>query len=111
MSYASKNLSDRQRQYIWLMGSFPQKIAVQGRGYRNATLMYGFDEDELVIFGYSSPFLWLDNRGLTRPIANHPRGRVLTDEGEKVFQRLLLDGYGARAPVREVKVVPKPEMA
>jgi hypothetical protein len=101
------SLTARQKQYIWLMGSFPEKVAVQGRGYRTSDLLYGFDEDELVIFGYSDPFLWLENRGLIRKLANHPKGRVLTDEGETVFGQLLLSGFGALAPVREVKVAPK----
>lgn len=101
------SLTPRQHQYIWLIGSHPQLIAVQGRGKRTRELLYGIDDGELVIFGYSEPFLWLDNRGLTRKVANHPRGRVLTDAGEKEYQRLLLNGFGAFAPVREVKVAPR----
>lgn len=100
-------LSARQRQYIWLMGSFPDKIAVQGRGYRTPELKYGTDEDELVIFGYGEPFLWLRNRGLVRRLANNPAGHVLTAEGERVFNQLLLNGFGLKAPVREVKVAPR----
>lgn len=105
-------LTPRQQQYIWLIGSHPELIAVQGRGKRTRELLYGIDEadGELVIFGYSETFLWLDNRGLTRKVANHPRGRVLTDEGERVFQRLCLNGFGISAPVRKVGIAPKPEM-
>lgn len=105
------SLTARQKQYIWLMGSHPDKIAVQGRGYRSRELLYGFDEDELVIFGYSTPFLWLRNRGLVRQPANNLRAHVLTDEGERVFQKLLLDGFGMSAPVREVKVAPREQPA
>lgn len=101
------SLTARQKQYIWLMGSFPSKLAVQGRGQRSPELKYGFYEDEMVIFGYSEPFLWLRNRGLVRRLENHPHAHVLTDEGEKVFQRLLLNGFGMKAPVREVKVAPR----
>lgn len=101
------SLTARQQQYIWLIGSHPGLIAVQGRGKRTQELLYGIDDGELVIFGYSDPFLWLDNRGLTRKVANHPRGRVLTEAGEKVYGRLLLNGFGASAPVREVKVAPR----
>ncbi len=102
------SLTARQKQYIWLMGSHPHKVAVQGRGYRSKELLYGIDEstDELVIFGYSEPFLWLRNRGLVRRLANHPKGHVLTDEGEAVFGKLLLAGFGATAPIRKVKVAP-----
>lgn len=98
------SLTQRQKQYIWLMGSHPEKLAVQGRGYRGAELLYGFDEDELIIFGYSNPLMWLRNRGLVRQLANNFRAHVLTDEGERVFQKLLLDGFGLKAPIREVKV-------
>lgn len=100
-------LTARQKQYIWLMGSHPDKIAVQGRGYRTGDLHYGFDDDELVIFGYSEPFLWLRNRGLVRRLENHMKGHVLTELGEQVYGRLLLAGFGAAAPIREVKVVPR----
>jgi hypothetical protein len=103
----AKGLTIRQKQYIWIMGSHPDRIATQGRGRRVSDLLYGFyGDDEVVIFGYSEPFLWLDNRGLTRPLANNRRARVLTDEGEKVFQRLLLSGFGDGAAIREVKVQP-----
>lgn len=99
------SLTPRQKQYIWIMGSYPERIAIQGRGYRTKVLGYGLvGEDELYIFGYGTPFLWLDNRGLTRPLANNRKARVLTDEGERVFQRLLLAGFGADAPIREVTV-------
>lgn len=101
-------LTPRQKQYIWLIGSHPRMIAIQGRGYRSKELLYGTDDvsEELFIFGYSDPFLWLDNRGLTRRPANHPRGRVLTEEGERVFQKLKLGGFGLDAPIRKVKLAP-----
>lgn len=102
----SQQLTARQKQYIWLMGAHPDKIAIQGRGYRSPELRYGFDGDELVIFGYSEPFLWLRNRGLVRRLENNMKAHVLTDEGEAVYGKLLLAGFGGSAPVREVKVAP-----
>ena len=103
------SLTARQKQYIWLMGSHPDKVAVQGRGYRTKDLNYGIDEadNELIIFGYSEPFLWLRNRGLVRRLANHPKGHVLTEAGEAEFGKLLLSGFGTDAPLRQVKVAPK----
>ncbi len=102
-------LTARQQQYIWLVGSHPELVATQGRGYRGRELRYGIDDGELVIFGYSTPFLWLKNGGLVRTLANNPRGYVLTDAGEKEFQRLLLNGFGAKVAdiLREVKVAPR----
>lgn len=100
------SLTARQKQYIWLMGSYPDKVAMQGRGYRSPELKYGIDGHELVIFGYSTPLLWLRNRGLVRRLQDM-RYHELTEEGRAVFQRLLLDGFGASAPVREVKVAPR----
>ncbi|WP_226018669.1 hypothetical protein [Novosphingobium sp. FKTRR1] len=89
------NLSQRQREYIWLAGSYPDKIVVQGRGYRTAMLKYGVDDDELVLFGYSTPLLWLQRRGLFRKLAN-ANAYVLTEAGEEVFGTLLLSGAGAK---------------
>lgn len=86
-------LTERQKQYIWLMGSFPDKIAVQGRGYRTSRLMYGLTAEELVIFGYSTPLLWLTNRGLTRQLQNAD-AYVLTDDGTLAFQQILISGAG-----------------
>lgn len=86
-------LTDRQKQYIWLMGSFPKKIAVQGRGYRTDRLMYGIQDDELVIFGYSSPLFWLENRGLVRRLGN-ANAYVLTETGERAFKDLHVRGAG-----------------
>lgn len=87
------NLSKRQKEYIWLAGSYPDKITVQGRGYRTARLKYGIKDDELVIFGYSTPLLWLERRGLFRKLAN-ANAYVLTDDGEQAFRELLLKGDG-----------------
>lgn len=99
-------LTDRQKQYIWLMGSFPKYVAEQGRGYRTEKLMYGLDDDNerLYIFGYSTPFLWLTNRGLVRRLQNDTRGYVLTDEGEAQFTRLLAAGAGMNLN-RQIRLV------
>lgn len=88
------SLTPRQKQYIWLMGSFPFHVAIQGRGVRSQKLIYALKEDELYIFGYSTPFLWLENRGLVRKLANHSRVYVLTENGEKEFRKLLVKGAG-----------------
>lgn len=86
-------LTDRQQQYLWLMGSYGDKIAVQGRGYRTQRLLYGIKEDELVIFGYSNPLYWLEGRGLVRKLQN-ANAYVLTDDGERAFQELVVRGAG-----------------
>lgn len=39
-------LTPRQQQYIWLIGSHPELIAVQGRGKRTRELLYGIDEND-----------------------------------------------------------------
>lgn len=101
---ATRNVTARQKQYVWLMGSHPNKIAVQGRGSRSRELRYGVSDEELVIFGYGEPFLFLRCRGLARPMANYPRGYALTDAGQALYNRLLLAGFGAGAPIRQVKV-------
>lgn len=97
-------LSDRQKQYIWLLGSFPDKIAVQGRGYRTSKLMWGIKDDELVIFGYSDPFLWLKNRGLVRKLDN-ANAYVLTEAGERAFTDMHVRGAGL-AINRQIREVP-----
>lgn len=98
------NLTDMQKRYIWLAGSFPQRNVAQGRGRRSKELLYALHgEDELVIFGYSNPPEWLAHRGLFRALQarNH---YTLTDEGEKVFRELLVGQFGLRANVRETRV-------
>ena len=106
----SERLTLRQQQYLWLAGSFPDKIVVQGKGYRAEKLMYGIREDELIIFGYSDPLYWLSNRGLVRKLAN-ARAYVLTEAGEDAFRRLLVGGAGLKlnAGVRQVEVRPRRE--
>lgn len=105
-----ERLTLRQQQYLWLAGSYPDKIMVQGKGYRSEKLMYGIREDELIIFGYSDPLHWLCNRGLVRKMGN-ARAYVLTDAGEDAFRRLLIAGAGLKlnAGIREVQVAPRRE--
>lgn len=107
---ATKNLSDRQRQYIWLMGSYPDKIAEQGRGYRTRELKYGLDGDTLVIFGYSTPFLWLQKRGTVRKLQN-ANAYVLTEVGKTVFRKMQLrgDGFDMRKMTQKVQVAARKE--
>ncbi len=53
---SERPLTDMQKRYLWLMGSFPDRIMVQGRGYRSEKTKYALNfEGELVIFGYSNP--------------------------------------------------------
>lgn len=99
-------LTDMQKRYIWLMGSYPQHVAEQGRGYRTKTLYYGFREDRLFIFGYSMPLYFLEGRGLTRELQDG-RSHVLTEAGERAFQELLVSGFGLKANVQETKLAPR----
>lgn len=102
---AMPKITDRQKQYIWLLGSFPQKIGIQGRGYRTERLMFGLTEDEIVFFGYSFPLEFLSRRGLVRKLQN-AQAYVLTTEGEIVFQQLLVRGEGMtlNRKIRQVAV-------
>lgn len=102
-----KPLTERQQQYIWLAGSHPDKIVVQGRGYRTRQLGYGLDGDELVLFGYSTPLLWLERRGLFRKLAN-ANAYVLTDAGEQAYRTLLVRGAGLRINPTLRKTTVKP---
>jgi len=97
------SLTDMQKRYIWLMGSFPGKVMVQGRGYRTAKTMWRDDGEELVIFGYSNPPEWLERRGLIRSL-QAPRTYTLTDAGEAEFKRMLArgDGLWINRQIREV---------
>lgn len=99
-------LTDMQKRYIWLMGSYPQHVVEQGRGYRTKALMYGFRDDTLFIFGYSMPLYFLEGRGLTRKLQDG-RHHVLTDAGEAAFGELLTSGYGLVANVEEVQLAPR----
>lgn len=102
-------LTDVQRAYIWLAGSHPHRIVRQGRGYRGRPIKYGFlGEEELVLFGYSTPLLWLENRRLFRKL-QAPGSYSLTDEGEAAFRKLLASGAGLdlNRLVREVTVAPR----
>lgn len=89
---SAQRLTVRQRQYIWLMGSYSHLLAEQGRGVRSKELLYGLTDEAVVIFGYSSPFFWLKNRGLVRQLENSPRHYVLTEAGEAEFRKLVLSG-------------------
>lgn len=101
------NLTDRQKQYIWIAGSFPDRIVEQGRGYRTKRLMYALnkDDDTVVIFGYGTPLYWLVNRGLFRKLQAR-NTFTLTEEGEAVFRKLLATQAGMRINplIREVRV-------
>lgn len=101
-----ETLTFMQERYLWLAGSYPNLLLVQGRGKRSARLLYAIDDDELIVFGYSSPGMFLVNRGLLR------RGQmlgsyVLTDEGEAEFRRLVATGAGLRINpgLRKVEIV------
>jgi len=89
------SLTKTQKRYIWLAGSFPKLVVVQGRGCRSARLKYAVDEDgqRLVIFGYSNPLMWLEGRGLFRKLQSG--AFTLTDLGEAAFRKMLIRGDGA----------------
>src|SRR3546814_20313649 len=82
-----------QRRYVWLMGSHPLLLAIQGRGQRRRQLYYGIDEEagELVLFGYSSPAHFLEGRGLVRK-GQALRSYLLPDHGRVAFDKLLGSG-------------------
>lgn len=96
-------LTDMQARYLWLMGSYPSLIMIQGRGYRTERLMYAIRDDELIIFGYSNPAFWLSSRGLIKPL-QAPNSYALTDEGTRVFTELVARGVGMKLnkQIREV---------
>lgn len=105
------NLTDMQKRYLWLAGSFPDRVLVQGRGKRSPKLLYAINiPDEIVVFGYSNPMMWLVQRGLFRKLqANNTY--TLTDEGEAEFRRLLASGAGLRLNpmLRETRVAERAE--
>lgn len=92
MSGLSKmlKLTDMQRAYIWLAGSYG--TITQGRGKRSRRLMYGESDGELFVFGYSTPAYFLEGRGLMKKM-QAPNMYCLTDEGDEVFRALQLYGY------------------
>lgn len=101
-------LTKMQQRYIWLAGSFPSLVVVQGRGYRQPRTMYHVDQDagEITIFGYSYPLYFLVRRGLFRRL-QAPGAYTLTDQGETQFQQMLIRGDGGRLndEIREVRKI------
>tara|TARA_R110002167_G_scaffold12963_6_gene54897 strand:+ start:6862 stop:7200 length:339 start_codon:yes stop_codon:yes gene_type:complete len=104
-------LTDMQKRYIWLAGSRPELLLVQGRGYRTRQTQYAIDLDagELIVFGYSNPCYFMEGRFFRRGQA--PRSYILTDDGESAFNHLLRTGQGLRLnqQVRECQLKPRPE--
>lgn len=101
------SLTERQKQYIWLAGSYPDRILEQGRGIRGRRLAYALNlPDKIVVFGYGNPMIWLVNRGLFRKLQAR-NCYTLTDQGETVFQKLVLSQAGLRlnAGIRETQAV------
>lgn len=88
-------LSPMQKRYIWLAGSFPGRMIVQGRGNRKGKLMYAVDERKLTLFGYGTPIFFLANRGLLRKI-DEREGYELTPEGKAAFDKLLASQAGLK---------------
>lgn len=107
---SASTLTHMQRRYIWLAGSHPNLMLMQGRGYRSPRTAYGIDQEagELVVFGYSNPPMWMVRRGLLRA-GQAPRSFVLTDQGEAAFRQLLITGAGMNInkQIREVKLAPR----
>lgn len=90
------NLTDMQKRYLWLAGSYPDRVFVQGRGRRSRKLLYALNiPDEIVVFGYSNPMIWLVRRGLFRALQAF-NTYTLTVEGEAEFGRLLTMQSGLR---------------
>lgn len=83
-------LTDMQRAYIWLAGSYG--TITQGRGKRTKRLLYGESDGELFVFGYSTPAYFLEGRGLMKKM-QAPSMYCLTDEGDRIFNTLQLHGY------------------
>ena len=86
-------LSKMQRRYIWLAGSHPRLVTVQGQGRRTERLLYGIDEkaSELVLFGYGTPLFFMVNKGLFRGL-QAPHAYTLTESGETAYAQLLARG-------------------
>ena len=106
-------MTDMQKRYVWLAGSYPQLLLRQGRGYRTRQTKYAIDEDagELVVFGYSNPLYFMEGRHFRRSQA--PHCYVLTDAGEYAFKHLLATGAGLKInhQIRETRLAPRPETA
>lgn len=98
-----KRLTAMQRRYVWLAGSFPSLILVQGQGKRTRRTLYRVreDEGELVVFGYSYPPYLMGS--LLRKL-QAPHSYVLTEEGERLFREMLASGAGLEInrQIREV---------
>ena len=90
-------LSDMQKRYVWIMGSYPKYIAKQGKGYRDRVLKYVLDTDTsvLYLFGYSNPLYFLEGRTLVRKLENES-AYVLTETGEAEFRKLVLCQAGLK---------------
>lgn len=87
-------LTDRQKQYIWLAGSHPDRVLVQGAGRKSLRLLYSLDrEGEIVVFGYSNPAYFLSQRGLFLRLHGRHRYR-LAAPGEREFRKMLANGDG-----------------
>lgn len=102
------SLTEVQKVYLWLAGSYPERVLVQGRGYRGRPIKYGLSgEDELVLFGYSDPAMWLSHRGLLRRLQAH-NTYTLTEEGERAFAAMVLrgDGDDLKGVIQQVGVKP-----
>lgn len=95
-----------QKRYLWLAGSYPARILVQGQGKRSRKLRYElYGDDELVVFGYSNPPEWLVRRDLLRPLqARH--SYALTGAGEMILEQLHAKGGISSDEFEEVRVRP-----
>lgn len=105
-------LSEMQRRYIWLAGSYPSRVLIQGRGKRTPKLLYALSGDDLLfVFGYSYPALFLARRGLLRLAgANHSaHAYVLTEAGEDAFNRLLGNGGVSSTEFHETVLKEEPK--
>lgn len=107
LNYGQTSITNMQKRYIWLAGSYSKLVLVQGRGYRSMPTKYGIDEEmgQLVVFGYSNPPEFLERRGIFRKL-QMLTCYVLTEKGEGLFRQLLVNGAGTKLnkEVKEVKL-------
>lgn len=94
-----------QKRYIWLAGSYPDRVVEQGQGKRSKELYYALDDEDegrLVIFGYSHPLYFMEGK-LFRKLQDG-RSWALTEAGDKEFQKLLLEGFGDKPGIVKAKI-------
>lgn len=98
-------LSPMQKRYLLLAVMHEHMALVQGRGYRTKRTQYALPDggNEIIVFGYQNPAMFLERRGLLRKLpALNAYG--LTDEGRKEAAKMVLS-HEAEAISKEVELV------